>query len=62
LDSYLPIVNNFAFNYYQPPTIDRKLCEKLRNHDLQITKEKSRSQRFPMSCLFFCCKTRQIDD
>lgn len=65
LDSHLPVVNNFAFNYHQPPTIDHKLSEKLRNfHNQDLQKEKiySRSRRFHVSRLFLCCNPRQFDD
>ncbi|UJR13994.1 hypothetical protein I4U23_000994 [Adineta vaga] len=48
LESHLPVLNNFAFNYYVPPTIDHKLSEKLRNiHQQQInqTKKKGKFKR-----------------
>ncbi|CAF2987613.1 unnamed protein product [Rotaria socialis] len=54
LESHLPILNNFAFNYYVPPTIDHKLSEKLRNADNQQkdnTKTKIKFKRPEFSSL-----------
>jgi hypothetical protein len=68
-------LNNFAFNYHVPPTIDHKLSEKLRaanNQQINQVKKKRKfkssqvsSERFHFHRFIICCnprKTTEIED
>jgi len=69
LDSHLPVLNNFAFNYHVPPTIDHKLSEKLRNaYSQQMNPTKKKKFKQPglsFHRFLICCnprKTNEIED
>ncbi|CAF1144826.1 unnamed protein product [Adineta steineri] len=76
LESHLPVLNSFAFNYYVPPTIDHKLSEKLRNANNQSinpTKKKKKfkrielfsindNQRFHFRRFIICCNPRKTTE
>ncbi|CAF1170593.1 unnamed protein product [Adineta ricciae] len=75
LESHVPLFNNFAFNYYVPPTIDHKLSEKLRSaHQQQMNQSKKKAkfklltpnshlgnQRFHFRRFLICCSPTETD-
>jgi hypothetical protein len=72
LESHLPVLNNFAFNYHVPPTIDHKLSEKLRNANNQQVNPSRKKRKFKRpkllserSCFyrfFICCNPRKTNE
>ena len=54
LESHMPVIDNFAFNYHAPPTMDHRLSEKLRqmHHEEKKKSTKKKKSKYASSASF----------